>query len=132
MSPEELVAALVQLVAAPAGPASAELRARCAEALERRGAPEQAQAVLAALTNLTGHDDAGPLPCLCRRCLSAAPHQAAAEGLAFRRTFAVSGAHVLHFWIPEELTEARAEVRRAVGQAVRTRLARKRRPAEAS
>lgn len=132
MSPEELVAALVQLVAAPAVPASAELRARCAEALERRGSLKQAQAVLAALVNLTGHDGAGPLPCLCRRCLGAAPQQAAAEGLAFRRTFSVSGGHVLHFWVPEELGEERAEVRRAVGQAVRARLARKRRRVEAS
>lgn len=132
MSPEELVAALVQLVASPAGPANAELRARCAEALERRGSPEQAQAVLAALVNLTCHDPAGPLPCLCKRCLARAPLEAAAEGLVFRRTFAVSGSHVLHFWVPEDLAADRAEVRRAVGQAVRARLGRRRRVEAAS
>lgn len=134
MSPDELIAALVELVAAPAASAqSAALRARCAEELERRGELAQAQTVLAALVNFTGHDDAGPLPCLCKRCLPAAPVSAQAGGLTFRRSFAVSGTRVLHFWLPEELEPDRRELRRAVGQALRTRLGqRPRRPSEAA
>jgi hypothetical protein len=60
--------------------------------------------------------------------LPAAGAVAETGGVSFHRSFAVQGSRVLHFWLAEELLADRAEVKRAVGDALRGRL-RKRRQA---
>ncbi|MBK7534868.1 MAG: hypothetical protein IPI49_05695 [Myxococcales bacterium] len=114
--------------AAKPGAQSVEtLRRRCAEALEQRGAHQDALTVLAPLVNFTGHEHSPLLPCLCKRCLGQAGRAVEVQGVSFHRTFVVSGTRVLHFWLADELGADRAEVKRAVGEALRVRLHRKRR-----
>jgi hypothetical protein len=122
MTSEDLIALLVRLVG---DPADLEARRRAAVALDRRGASEQAQALLAPLVNLTEHDESARLPCLCKACLPAAGREASAEGMSFRRAFVIHAGRVLHFWLPEELTADRDEIDRSVGEAMRSTAARK-------
>jgi len=115
---------VAQLVAQLAArPGDAELRRRAAEALDAAGRRDEAQALLAPLVNLAGHDDDEGLPCLCKRCLPAAGATAEAAGMAFTRSFAVSGTRVLHFWQLVELEGERAAVRASVAVAMRARAA---------
>jgi hypothetical protein len=118
MGADEIRALLDQLEASPG---DAELRRRAAEALDAAGRRDEALPVLAPLVNLTGHDDDVGLPCLCKRCLPAASWSAEAAGMAFTRSFAVSGTRVLHFWQLTELEGERASVRASVETAMRTR-----------
>ena len=83
----------------------------------------------AELINVTGHDGEAGLPCLCKACLPAAGEAAEASGMQFRRTWAVAGPRVLHFWVLAELAGSEREVREvrdSVASALATRLARKR------
>ena len=103
-------------------PNDAALRSRTAEALDAAGRRDEALALLAPLVNVTGHDDDAGLPCLCKLCLSRAGETAEAAGIAFKRSFAVAGTRVLHFWTPAEL--GRAPVRKSVSEALANRLKR--------
>lgn len=126
MASDELISLLVRVIQQPA---EMETRKRAAELLEQRGASAEALAVLSPLVNFTGHeagDEAGArLPCLCKTCLPKAGTTAEVDGVTFTRAFVVSGSRVLHFWIVDELADQRAEVKRAVGEALRGRLKRK-------
>ena len=129
MASDELISLLVQVIQRPA---ELETRKRAAELLEQRGSSAEALAVLSPLVNFTGHEagavDGRPgtkLPCLCKTCLPTAGATAEVDGVTFTRAFVVSGSRVLHFWIIDELGDLRAEVKRAVGEALRGRLKRK-------
>ncbi|MGE0398796.1 MAG: hypothetical protein AB7T06_18960 [Kofleriaceae bacterium] len=128
MGADELVSLLVRLINAPD---DALARRNAIDALEARGLRSEAASLLASFINFTGHEESPPLPCLCKACIASAPETATADGLSFTRAFVVSGTRVLHFWLPEELAGDRAEVRRAVGERLRARLARKRRKVKA-
>jgi hypothetical protein len=120
MGADEIRALLDQL---EAHPDDAELRRRAAEALDAAGRRDEAQALLAPLVNLVGHDDDDGLPCLCKRCLPTTGATAEAAGMSFTRSFAVSGTRVLHFWQLVELEGERAAVRSSVAAAMRARAA---------
>jgi hypothetical protein len=120
MGADEIRALLDQLQASPG---DAELRRRAAEALDAAGRRDEALPVLAPLVNLAGHDDDVGLPCLCKRCLPAAGVTAEAAGMAFTRSFAVSGTRVPHFWQLVELEGERTAIRASVATAMRARAA---------
>jgi hypothetical protein len=124
MAPDELVSLLVRLINAPE---DATVRRNAIDALDARGLRDEAASLLGAFVNFTGHDDAAPLPCLCKLCIARAPTTAALDGLTFTRAFAIHETRVLHYWFPDELATDRAEVKRAVGEQLRARLTRKRR-----
>jgi hypothetical protein len=96
------------------------------EALERETEPgadrKKIDAALAGFVNLHGHDDDTGLPCLCRDCLPSAGVSATAEGMTFFRSFVIAGTRVLHFWMLEEVTAQRENVRRSVQTALVQRL----------
>jgi hypothetical protein len=116
---DEIRSMLVQLQAKPDDD---DLRRRAAEALDAEGQRDDALAVLAPLINLTGHDDDAQLPCLCKGCLATAGASADAGGFSFRRSFAVVGRRVLHFWQLAEQEHERVAVRASVTAALRKRL----------
>lgn len=126
MATDELVGLLVRVVQEPG---DAEARRRAAELLDQRGQAAEALAVLAGFVNFTGHEDGAPLPCLCKACVAGVGLTAATDGVGFHRAFAVSGTRVLHYWLADELAPQKAEVRRSVAEALRTRLKRKKRSA---
>jgi hypothetical protein len=128
MGADELVSLLVRLINAPD---DADSRRKAIDALDARGMRTEAASLLGGFINFTGHEDAPPLPCLCKACIATAPTTATVDGLAFTRAFVVSGTRVLHFWLPEELAGDRTEVKRAVGEHLRARLARKRKKVKA-
>ncbi len=109
------------LVQLQSRPDDTELRREAAELLDAQGAFDDAVAVLAPLVNVTGHDNDGGLPCLCKACLPSAGKDATAGDLAFVRSFAVFGRRVLHFWMLAD--QDRATVRASVGEALTARLA---------
>ncbi len=106
-----------------AHPEDAELRGRAAEALDAGGRRDEATAILAALVNITGHDDDAGLPCLCKVCLPQAGVTANAGEMQFQRSFAVAGTRVLYFWSLAELERDRRDVRASVADALVRRLA---------
>ncbi len=118
---DEIQALLGQLSSAPG---DAALRSRTADALDAAGRRAEALELLAPLVNVTGHDDDAGLPCLCKLCVARASETTEAAGIHFKRSFAVSGTRVLHFWAPVEL--GRVPVRRSVSEALTKRLARRR------
>jgi Tetratricopeptide repeat len=120
MRAEEIRSLLDRLEATPD---DADLRRRAAEALDAAGQRDEAQSILAPLVNLTGHDDDVGLPCLCKACLPRAGAAAEASGMTFKRSFAVVGKRVLHFWQLAEQEPERLSVRRSVEAALKTRLA---------
>jgi hypothetical protein len=117
---DEIRALLAELQARPD---DAELRRRAAEALDGDGRRDEVKAILAPLVNLTGHEDDGQLPCLCRRCLPHAGDSAASAGMEFERSFVVVGRRVMHFWMLRELGADRIGVRASVAAALAARLA---------
>lgn len=124
MGADELVSLLVRLVNAPG---DADSRRKAIDALDARGMRAEAASLLGGFVNFTGHEDASPLPCLCKACVSRAPDTATADGVPFSRAFVVSGTRVLHFWLPDELAGDHTELKRAVGEQLRARLSRQRR-----
>jgi hypothetical protein len=128
MASDELISLLVQVIQQPA---DVETRRRAAEGLEHRGASAEALVLLSPLVNLTGHEageeTAARLPCLCKTCLPKAGATAQVDGVSFARVFVVRGSRVLHFWLLDELVDQLAEVKRAVGKAMRWWPKRKRR-----
>ena len=111
------------LVELQANPADSALRRLVAERLDADGRRDEAMAVLLPLINVTGHDDDAGLPCLCKRCLAAAPATAESAEMKFHRSFAVVGTRVLHFWMLAAQEHERASVRESVTKALRDRLA---------
>lgn len=109
------------LVQLQSHPDDTDLRRKTAELLDAQGSLDDAVAVLAPLVNVTGHDNDGGLPCLCKACLAHAGTTAAAGELAFVRSFAVCDHRVLHFWMLAD--QDRGAVRTSVGDALRRRLA---------
>ena len=71
--------------------------------------------------NLTAHDERGPLPCLCRRCLPTSGERAEAGGLTFLRDRVELPDQELYYWLPEELAASQKEVARSVQGALRAR-----------
>lgn len=118
---EAEIRALVERVQAT--PEDDALRKEAAEALDHAHRRDEAIALLAPFINLTGHDDDTGLPCLCRTCSPTAPSTAEANGLQFRRAFAITGRRVLHFWNLAELEGERRQVRASVEDALARRLA---------
>ncbi len=104
-----------------ANPNDEGLRARVATSLTELGRHGEAAAVLArSLKNLTAHD--GPtLPCLCRRCLQPELVVAEAEGMQFRRRFAVARGRVLWYWVPVEFADDES-LARSVAARLQSRL----------
>ena len=84
------------------------------------GAP--AESPTPSLIHLTAHDDQGPLPCLCRRCLPASPEHASAGGMTFTRARTEAAGRVLHYWLPEELVSMARDVEKSVRGALAARL----------
>jgi hypothetical protein len=120
MGADEIRSLLDQLQASPG---DADLRRRAAEALDAAGRRDEALPLLSALVNLTGHDDDVGLPCLCKTCLPRAGGAAEAAGMKFKRSFAVVGTRVLHFWQLADQESERQSVRRSVAAALQARLA---------
>lgn len=84
-------------------PLDDRLRARAARALEAEGKVRDGyQLLIDTLTNLTAHE-AGPLPCLCKRCIKPSENTCEAKGLSFYREFAIAQGRVLFFWVPDDL-----------------------------
>ncbi len=110
------------LVKLQSRPDDLDLRRVAAEALDAEGSVDDAVEILAPFVNLTGHDDDAGLPCLCKKCLAGAGHEADAGGMKFVRSFAIVRNRVLHFWMLEEQQRERAEVRAGVAEALRARL----------
>lgn len=79
------------------------------------------------LVNVTGHDDDAGLPCLCKGCLPHAASTAEASGMQFRRSHAVAGTRVLHFWMLAELASDERDVQASVAEALAARLVRRKR-----
>jgi hypothetical protein len=111
------------LVKLQADPDDLDMRRRAAEALDVAGKRDDALTVLRPLINLTGHDEDTGLPCLCKRCLAAAPNTAESEGMQFLPSFAVVGKRVLHFWMLADQASDRAAVRASVTESLAKRLA---------
>ena len=120
MGADEISSLLVKL---QANPGDLDTRRRAAEALDAAGKRADALTLLAPYVNLTGHDDDVGLPCLCKRCLAAAPTTATSAGMQFVPSFAVVDTRVLHFWMLADQESERAAVRDSVAIALASRLA---------
>lgn len=81
-------------------------------ALLRGGAPAAPSGPR--LIHLNAHEPRGPAPCLCKRCLPAAPEQVKLGSLELVRESAEANGKILWYWLPTRLEADRAEVRRAV------------------
>lgn len=110
-------------------PKDFELRRQAAEAIDRTialGAERtEIDKVLSGFVNLTGHDDDAGLPCLCRECLPRAGVTAEAQGSKYFRSFVIAGTRVLHFWMLEDVSSDRTNVRASVHAALLKRLLKK-------
>jgi len=78
---------------------------------------------VAPAVNLTKHEAAGLLPCLCKECLPQSGERAEAGGMRFVRSSTEALGRVLHFWMPEELQKDAEAVGRSVRTALASRLA---------
>lgn len=74
--------------------------------------------------NLNAHELVSPLPCLCKKCLAAAPETVTVDGATYFRASAEGHERVLWFWVPEAL---RADLPSVVQQ-VQARLTAKLKP----
>jgi hypothetical protein len=77
---------------------------------------------VAPAVNVTKHDDAGPLPCLCKVCFPKTADRAEANGMEFIRSSAETLGRVLHYWLPGELEKNGGVVSRSVRSALGARL----------
>ena len=86
------------------------------------GAGAESPPAVAGPTNLTAHDAASPLPCLCRRCLPQSPERAEAGGMSFTRSKVEAEGKALYYWMPEELQPQSAAVSQSVLGALMARI----------
>lgn len=98
------------------------LRERVARALVAEGAREAAQKVLSVLKHLDHHEKDAQLPCLCKKCLPAAPAEVTAIGMTFGRDFVVKTGRVLHFWAPKEVLALGVQVHHSMRAALSRQL----------
>ncbi len=70
--------------------------------------------VAGAKGHLNAHEEGGAVPCLCRRCLAAAPETIVVGGLELLRDRAEAKGRFLWYWYPRSLEAQRELVRRAV------------------
>lgn len=75
-----------------------------------KAAPGQAQRPF----QLAAHEAAGPLPCLCSKCLPQAPETVETKGATYFRAHAMAQERILWFWVPAELKDRLTEVTQAV------------------
>lgn len=71
--------------------------------------------------HLNAHE-AGPLPCLCKKCFAAAPERVEVGGESFVRREARAKDRVLYHWLPESLVASEKAVRLGVENRMRLRL----------
>ncbi len=64
--------------------------------------------------HLNAHEEGGTVPCLCRRCIGAAPESVVVGGLELVRARAEAKGRFLWYWYPRSLEDQRDLVRRAV------------------
>lgn len=72
--------------------------------------------------NLTAHEKKGALPCLCKKCLPAAPEVLERDGAPYFRAAVEAQGRVLWFWVPGELKEDLPAVVEAVKERLDSRL----------
>ena len=72
--------------------------------------------------NLAAHDDKSALPCLCKRCLPAAPARVHTASGEFVRAKVEIHERVLWFWVPVALTDDLEAVARAVTARLQNRI----------
>ena len=72
--------------------------------------------------NLTRHEDNAPLPCLCVRCLPAAPEVIEINGSPFFRAQTDLFERILWFWVPAELLSDLPSVTQSVQSRLRGRI----------
>jgi hypothetical protein len=72
--------------------------------------------------NVTKHDDATPLPCLCKECFQISAERADANGMSFVRTSTEASGRVLYFWMPAEIEKNSALVKKSVQSVLIERL----------
>jgi hypothetical protein len=78
--------------------------------------------VVAGPTNLTAHDAASPLPCLCKRCFPQSPERAETGGMSFTRSKVEAEGKALYYWMPDELQPQAAAVSQSVLGALMARI----------
>ena len=71
--------------------------------------------------HLNAHEPHSPTPCLCRRCISAAPEHVTVGTLDLVRERAESKGTFLWYWMPKSLERDREALRRAVASRLRSR-----------
>ncbi|MFT3764198.1 MAG: hypothetical protein QM820_01560 [Minicystis sp.] len=64
--------------------------------------------------HLNAHEIEAAAPCLCWRCLPAAPDRVEIGGLAMVRDRAAAGGRFVWYWLPESIAPDRDAIRRAV------------------
>jgi len=113
----ELLAQLVK------DPEEELLRERAAHRLEAEGAGASAKALLASFKHLNEHEKKvdpkkGDLPCLCKKCIGAAPAELDVLGLSFGRDYVCSAGRILHFWAPKDVLADASDTRTSVRMAL--------------
>jgi hypothetical protein len=133
--PADLLAAVVAALPATVGPATRDLaeqlvkapddeglRERVGRRLLAEGAADAAKKVLAPFKRFNEHEEGG-LPCLCKKCIGAAPEEVTVSGLVLGRDFVCKMGRMLHFWAPREVlaggADAQSSVRAALGRRLR-------------
>jgi hypothetical protein len=71
--------------------------------------------------HLNAHEAGGVAPCLCRKCIAAAPERFVAGGIALVRDRAAAEGRLLWYWLPESVQKNRDVIRRAVESRLRGR-----------
>lgn len=117
----EMIAALVK------EPADEALRERAARRLFAEGEASLAKALLAPLKHFNEHEKKadpkkGDLPCLCKKCIGAAPAEIDVLGLAFGRDFVCKLGRILHFWAPREVLADATDTQSSVRMALQRRI----------
>jgi len=72
--------------------------------------------------HLNAHEEGGVVPCLCRRCIGAAPESITVSGLELVRERAEAKGRFLWYWYPRSLEGQRDAVRRAVESRMHARV----------
>jgi hypothetical protein len=78
--------------------------------------------------NLTAHEKKSAMPCLCKKCLPAAPEVIERDGAPYFRAAVEAQGRALWFWVPGELKDDLP----AVAEAVKARLGKRLKPFKAA